>query len=318
VILIPDGRLAQVPWGALPGRKKGTYLLEDLAITEAPYGQHVAQTLTSPDPVGDSALLVGGIEYGAGEKWRALPGADTEVKRLEKLRPGERTVLLSGKGATKTRVQELARGRRYIHLATHGEFLDAGAGPGRDATRFLAADTASAGAMLDVTARNPLLLARLVFAGANRPAEAARPGQPAGNDGYLTAEEVMGMDLARAEMVVLSACDTGAGKVRTGEGVFSLQRAFHVAGSRSVVATLWSIPDLQTQALMERFYTNLWTRGLGKLEALREAQLWLLREGSTNALVPRGLKREYAPQANSDGRLRPYYWAAFVLSGDWR
>jgi CHAT domain-containing protein len=217
--------------------------------------------------------------------------------------------------------------------------------------------------LFDFTARNPLVLSKLVLAGANRPVATDSAGLPVGDDGFLTAEEVTGMDLSRNELVVLSACETGAGKVRGHEGVFSLQRAFHVAGSRAVVASLWAVDDRATQALMSRFYQNLWARaphgwvahtmagsiryqpeapargsppdprwrfGLewrvgdpsvqrsnqGKLEALREAQLWLLREGAKELGRPRGglVRPEPVPQ----GPLPPSYWAAFVLSGDWR
>ena len=144
-------------------------------------------------------------------------------------------------------------------------------------------------------------------------------GLPVGSDSYLTAEEVMGLDLSQTELVVLSACQTGTGKVRNGKGVFSLQRAFHVGGSRTVVATLWSIPDQPTQVLMERFYTNMWQKKMGKFDALKEAQQWMLREGRSHPGVRRGLDLEEVPlPGKKDGRLPPYSWAGFVLSGDWR
>jgi CHAT domain-containing protein len=143
-------------------------------------------------------------------------------------------------------------------------------------------------------------------------------GLPVGSDNYLTAEEVMGLDLRRTELVVLSACETGIGTIRGGEGVFSLQRAFHIGGARAVVASLWQIPDQATQALMIRFYKNLWSKHMSKLEALREAQIWMLREAVRQQEFARGLRREADSPGASDGGLPPYYWAAFVLSGDWR
>jgi CHAT domain-containing protein len=85
-----------------------------------------------------------------------------------------------------------------------------------------------------------------------------------------------------------------------------------------VVASLWAVPDDPTRVLMERFYRNLWGGNMARAAALREAQLWMLREGRADAGVARGLRRLGAPPPAADGRLPPYYWAAFALSGDWR
>ena len=140
-----------------------------------------------------------------------------------------------------------------------------------------------------------------------------RCGRDREEDGILTALEVSEMELPKLELVVLSACETGLGKGAGGEGLLGLQRAFQVAGARSVVASLWQVPDEATRMLMVRFYENLWDRKLPKLEALRQAQLWMLKEGGK-----RGLQREPPEGQAPAGRLPPYYWAGFVLSGDWR
>ena len=312
VIFIPDGRLAQMPWAALPGRRPDSYLLEDYALVEAPYGQYVARLLMDPAPQGESFLAVGGIDYGPGGKWPYLKGTADEVEQLLALRPGKETVRVVGDAATKPHVRELLPGRRYIHLATHGQFLDPE--QTRDGMRV------TEGSYFDASARNPLLSSMLVFAGANRPALNDGQGLPAGSDSFLTAEEVTGMDLTGTELVVLSACETGLGKVRSGEGVFSLQRAFHVGGSRAVVSSLWKVPDRATQALMGRFYSNLWQGKMSKVEALREAQSWLLHEGKKQAGSSRGIDLSDEPlePANSHASMPPFFWAAFVLSGDWR
>jgi CHAT domain-containing protein len=315
-ILIPDGRLAQIPWAALPGKAPNTYLLEDFDLAQASYGQQVARILSDEPADGKGFLLVGGVDFGPVGKWSYLKGTAAEAEHLAKLRPGAETLRLSGKTATKSRLAEALPGRRYVHLATHGDYLDPGPG-GRG--RIRATDSFAGSALFDVSARNPFLLSMLVLAGANEPAQIDERGLPVGGDGYLTAEEVMGLDLTQTELVVLSACQTGTGKIRNGEGVFSLQRAFHVGGSRTVAATLWSIPDQPTQVLMERFYTNMWQKKMGKLAALIEAQKWMLREGRSHPGVQRGLDLDNVPMpAQKDGRLPPFYWAAFVLSGDWR
>jgi CHAT domain-containing protein len=155
-----------------------------------------------------------------------------------------------------------------------------------------------------------LVLSGIVLAGANRE---PRPGQ---EDGILTALEVNELDLAGCELAVLSACETGLGKSAGGEGLLGLQRAFQVAGARSVVASLWRVPDKATRDLMMDFYGKLWDRKrpLAKVEALRQAQLAMLREGAKRGMVRRD-KKEKLP---AGGKLPPEYWAAFVLSGDWR
>jgi CHAT domain-containing protein len=114
----------------------------------------------------------------------------------------------------------------------------------------------------------------------------------------MTAEKVASIDLAGCELAVLSACETGLGATAGGEGVLGLQRAFHQAGCRTVVASLWRVDDAATRALMGRFCTNLWARKQPPLEALREAQLSVLDD----------------PVYRDEGG--PRLWAAWVLSGD--
>ena len=154
----------------------------------------------------------------------------------------------------------------------------------------------------------PGLLSGLVLAGANRAPDADH------DDGILTAAEVESLDLRGVDLALLSACETGLGNVAGGEGLLGLQRAFQVAGARSVVASLWQVSDDATRALMERFYDNLWQKDLSRLEALREAQLWMLKEGQHRALV----RTDQPATDNELRRTPPFYWAAFVLSGDWR
>jgi CHAT domain-containing protein len=110
--------------------------------------------------------------------------------------------------------------------------------------------------------------------------------------------------------VVLSACETGRGRVAGGEGVLGLQRAFQLAGARSVVASLWKLRDEETHQLMREFYRRVWQKEpMSKAEALRQAQLWMLDNWKA-----RGTLERAAPE----GPPLPYLWAAFVLSGDWR
>ncbi len=187
------------------------------------------------------------------------------------------------------------RSPRILHLATHGffladqkrdpnkEFRDLGALPGQA--------SGGSGRLSGAGLENPLLRSGLALAGANTwlkngalPAEA--------EDGLLTAEDVTGLDLLDTDLVVLSACETGLGQIQVGEGVFGLRRAFVLAGAKTLVMSLWKVPDQQTQELMEDFYRSL-LNGKPRAEALREAQL---------ALKAR--------------RPEPLYWGAFICQGD--
>jgi CHAT domain-containing protein len=170
----------------------------------------------------------------------------------------------------------------------------------------------------DISGFHPGLLSGIALAGANQ--KNALDGE---SDGILSAEEVATLSLDGVQLVTLSACETGLGKVAGGEGLLGLQRAFQVAGADTVLATLWKIPDQTTRRLMERYYQNLWLRGMGKFDALREAQLWILREGAAHETaeseVAQRAKDQIKPARNSaTQRVSPYYWAGFVLSGDWR
>jgi CHAT domain-containing protein len=130
-----------------------------------------------------------------------------------------------------------------------------------------------------------------------------------GDDGILTAAELATMDLRSVDVAVLSGCETGLGEAHAGEGSFGMQRALQMAGVGTTVGSLWTVSDEKTNLLMQRFYRNLWSGNLTKLQALREAQLWMLNTGG----------REDSPQsASAAKRLSPHYWAGFMLSGDWR
>lgn len=97
-------------------------------------------------------------------------------------------------------------------------------------------------------------------------------------------------------------------------GLLGVQRAFQVAGTGTTVASLWKVDDLQTTALMKRFYFNLWKQEMSRLDALREAQLWMLKEGPRRDVRLRAQDPAEEPSTRSP----PYYWGSFVLSGDWR
>ncbi|HEX5105226.1 MAG TPA: CHAT domain-containing protein, partial [Pirellulaceae bacterium] len=332
IYLVPDGRLSSVPWAALPGKARGTVLLEQFAIALVPHGQFLLQRLTPYQPAADLSrvLAVGNPDFGASgdasrDNWPRLPGTQQELGEIAAFAGGRATVI-SGTDATTDRVlRELPRAS-LAHLATHGFFADA------ELRSFLQLDAETfaerdrgVGLRTSVVERNPLLLSGLALAGANQSNGDEMPQAPSG---ILTAETIAGLPLDKLYLAVLSACDTGLGDVAGGEGVFGLQRAFHQAGAQNVVASLWKVNDESTAALMRLFYYNLWEEKLPPLEALRRAQITLYRgPDQINALATttRGpnfnkvvkLVEGRAVRENPE-RSPPRVWAAFVLSGPGR
>jgi CHAT domain-containing protein len=155
-----------------------------------------------------------------------------------------------------------------------------------------------------VSTDNPLLRSGLALAGANL------DGAASGDSGILTAMEASGLNLWGTKLVTLSACDTGIGEVRNGEGVYGLRRAFVLAGAESLVMSLWPVSDYVTRQMMTAYYAGL-RAGLGRGDALREARLAMLRRTSA-ASGPRSSSSSTHPHRH------PYYWASFIQSGDWR
>jgi CHAT domain-containing protein/tetratricopeptide (TPR) repeat protein len=340
VLLAPDGALTRLPWAALPGARPGTVLLEDYALGIVPHGPFLlAQRGRSPVEQGPGLLLVlGDVNYGrppaladgtaepAGfahlaqrgaslPSWPDLPGTSREIDQVV-ARAGPRPVC-SRRGVAASAAQLLADlpRARWVHLATHGFFADARMRSVLQVDpqlfeQFGFRERAAAGA------RNPFVLSGLVLAGANQPPPADAPDLAPGDGGLVTADAIAVLPLEGLELAVLSACETGLGEVAGGEGVFGLQRAFHRAGARTVLASLWRVDDEATQKLMNHFYENLWHRRLGKLEALRQAQLHLRRGDGARSRERGPGVLEPAPDGAFVARAHPRLWAAWVLSGD--
>ena len=229
---------------------------------------------------------------------------DCAQGRLGGSEPPEPSLVLSGAAATKAAAVRAVAGRRVVHFATHGFFLGSSCDPPSPLRGFGAtsrpANTRGVGGLVAAstkrpTVENPLLLAGLAFAGANRETGARR------TNAILTAEEVVGLNLQGAEWAVLSACDTGLGEIKAGEGVFGLRRAFQIAGVRTVIMSLWSVEDQATRMWMRALYEGRLRQHLTTAKAVRAAGLRVLAERRTRGLGA-----------------HPFYWAAFVAAGDWR
>jgi CHAT domain-containing protein len=235
-------------------------------------------------------------------KWEPLPATKDEVRDVARILAGrEPAVVLTGPEASKARLEALARGKRVLHLATHGFFLDAPCVRSLPGTRGIGglAERAAAppvGPLPRSVREESLLLSGLVLAGANRAAEGPRGL----DDGILTAEEIVALDLRGVDLVVLSACSTGRGRAQVGEGLFGLRRVLELAGARTVVTSLWPVPDRRARSWMGDFYRAFRT-GAGPGKAARSASLAALKR----------LRKERLPE-------HPYAWAGFLAAGDWR
>jgi CHAT domain-containing protein len=248
-----------------------------------------------------------------------LPGTAAELEQLRRVSSHRDVVILRGNQATVQRVLNELPNSRWAHIATHGFFVD----PNLNAKLHLAAGQTYLPQLTvnatreSVLSRNPFILSGLVLAQANSPvnSESQDPWQAAPS--LLTAESIATIDCSNLELVVLSACETARGDQQPGDGVFGLQCAFHLAGTRNVIASLWKIDDRAAHQLMNAFYQYLWKDNLSPLEALRQAQLDLMEVGG-NSAVTRGPRLSTTVRNSTGSELTSYnavHWAGFVLSG---
>lgn len=290
VFVVPDGVLNLIPFGSLPSG--AGYLVERgplvhflsserdllpnnseekktglLAIGGPSF--EVAQAEAPP-----AKLRGGSVQCDAVNKlqFQPLPGSLHEVTEIcadwKRWNPWEPDQLLTGEGATRWRFLRSAQESRVLHIATHAFVLDQSCGNG-----------------------NPLLHSGLVFAGANTSPTA----------GILTAQQIASLDLNGVDWAVLSACNTGNGPLRDGEGVMGLQRSFRVAGARSVIMALWPVDDTVTREFMHTLYMEHYGRHASTAESVWRSARILLRT------------------RRSEGKsTHPWYWAGFVGAGAWQ
>jgi CHAT domain-containing protein len=236
-----------------------------------------------------------------GMQFEALTASAREVGEVTALwqRPGRTlrgaensAVRLTGVAASESAFKQQAQGKRVLHLATHGFFLG-----DKCASALETSQKPRGEGLASLTGENPLLLSGFALAGANH-RQAAGPDE---EDGILTAEEIAALDLGSVEWAVLSACDTGIGEVRAGEGVLGLRRAFEVAGARTLIMSLWPVEDQVAREWMGRLYRGRLVHGLTTMDAVHQANLKTLSQRRAKGLTT-----------------HPFYWAGFVAAGDWR
>lgn len=309
LLISPDGSLNLIPFEALIDAQ-GRYLIEDYLITYVSSGRDLLR-LQIPRPAQGSSLVIADPLFGEPDSrqtdqleirtqqgrvtqgttsandlssvyFAPLAGAAAEARAIKSLFPEIKTLLREQ--ATESSLKQ-STAPLILHIATHGFFLN------ESPANQIA--SANLGATRAISVRavigNPLLRSGLAFAGANLRKDATR------DDGLLTALEASGLNLWGTKLVTLSACDTGLGEIQNGEGVYGLRRAFVLAGTETLVMSLWPVSDYVTRELMTNYYRGL-RQGLGRGEALREVQLSMLKRR---------------------GREHAFYWASFIQSGEW-
>ncbi|MCX5830995.1 MAG: tetratricopeptide repeat protein [Deltaproteobacteria bacterium] len=314
IFLSPDGSLNLIPFEVLRD-DKGRYLIETHTFHYVSAGRDIAGYGMIKEK-GRKALLIGDPDFNLaakqtdGEKekpvtrsrqmqgltFSRLPGTKEEVEAIAAIMGRSDSDTYTGETARES-VLLRKESPRILHLATHGFFLS-----DQDWSSLM--DEKSRGINIigkdklpskkPVSIENPFLRAGLALAGANR--SLAQEGTM---DGVLTGEKILGLNLRGTDMVVLSACETGVGDVKNGEGVYGLRRAFTQAGAKSLVMSLWEVPDRETKELMVSFYENLQSGKVNRAEALRHA----------------ALKQREVVKARY-GYDNPYYWGAFVFLGE--
>jgi CHAT domain-containing protein/Tfp pilus assembly protein PilF len=319
LLISPDGELNLVPFAAMVDEHRH-YLIQNFSITYLSSGRDLLRMRVASEAgskpyvianplFGDGPLMVKASlsKAGRGARRRSitsgndlseiyfapLDGTAQEAQSIKTMFP--EASVLTGSQATESALKTVVA-PRILHIATHGFFLSTApatlvsqsANP--PAKAYSSMQTGSTRAIrASTTVTNPLLRSGLALAGANL------RHQNEIDDGILTALEASGLNLWGTKLVVLSACNTGIGEVRNGEGVYGLRRAFLLAGAESLVMSLWPASDYTTRELMTGYYRNL-KAGMGRGAALRQVQLDMLRHNP---------------------KLHPFYWANFIQNGEW-
>jgi CHAT domain-containing protein/Tfp pilus assembly protein PilF len=327
LLISPDGDLHLIPFEVLQG-PNGKYLIEEFSINYVA-ASHEILGFGEIIPQGEDNIIIGDPDFDMkaqeekpnpsdspsekiskhGASRRSVDLADFRFKRLPHTKEEALSVqsflgkgkamLYTGREARESVLRQ-CRGPRILHLATHGFFLRDQQRPKVEPYQIALEPRPVSDVFeqpgADKLFENPMIRSGIALAGANSSLSAFE-GQD--EDGILTAEEILGLSLRGTDMVVLSACDTGLGDLRNGEGVFGLRRAFTLAGAKSLVMSLWSVPDEETQELMAQFYKNLQTSGMDRCQALRQAML-----------------KEMQVVEERYGSAYPLCWGGFVFVGD--
>lgn len=291
----PSGLLHKVSFAAL-SNADARFLVDNYKLNMLTSTALVAKETHSPVDKEIHVSLFGGIDYSIKDTtyspFNYLEGTLSETDQLDRTfeRNGIKVNYIKAKTATKEEFKTLAANSAIIHIATHGFFFpepEIIKAEEHKTNEDIVSRSASRSAMKNyIHNDNPLMRSGLVFAGVNDYWNGIV--ENVDSNGVLTALEVVNIDLRKNKLVVLSACETGLGDIKDGEGVYGLQRAFKMAGTENIIMSLWQVPDQETAEFMNTFYDLLLT-GRNINQAFTETQ--------------NQMKKKYDP----------YYWAAFVL-----
>jgi CHAT domain-containing protein/tetratricopeptide (TPR) repeat protein len=349
LLLSPDGGLNLVPFQILPIDETGQQLLMDeYTISYLSAGRDILRSKIQTTRPASTPLVIADPDFDLVDL-RArhvvpLPPQltpdllNTLANKPFKEAPGTR---LLGEGVAKMLQVSPYLGKEALEshlttsecpnillIATHGVFLpDSPHSPPQPPLLRGEQDWFSFNRLSGGKVENPMLRSGLAFAGANTWLKGGTLPPNAGK-GLVFAQDVAALDLWATELAVLSACNTAIGDIKIGEGVFGLRRAFAVAGAKTLVMSLWSVPDRATALLMQHFFTNL-HEGLGRAEALQEAQNYIrtitvkdlqqsdLGQKVLDELVEKNLLPQDLQFCQSDKPLaHPFFWGAWVCQGD--
>ncbi len=280
IIIVPDDELFFFPFELLVSQYNGKtvrYLIEDHPISYIPAASLLDPALQNEETAANGLLAFGNPDFGSPDDGGILPRISSLLRGKSKLRNQKfarlpyaedevkaiasqfkRSMIFTGKNATESNFKKMAADFKLIHLATH-----------------------------NITDDQQPMYSKIVF---------ARGDEHNGEDGYLQTYEIFDLKL-HANLVTLSGCDTGLGKLRRGEGIIGMTRAFFYAGAASLLVSLWPVNDESTARLMTLFYANL-RMGMSKSRALQQAKIAMIHSG--------------------DWQQNPFYWGPFILIGDWK
>lgn len=307
----PSGLLSAISFNAIKAGNKSLSDIYDMRLVSST--SEIIEIKNKKQTRSKDAVIYGGIKYDVSDEvlmaeargythganssesfrgsdltrgsWGFLPGTKEEAETVNNTlkKAGISTTLLVGESANEESFKALSQKRtNFLHIATHGFFL-------QDSKDIIMNQFVLNNSNVDIDrALSPMQLTGLLFAGANRAWKNSKV-IPGIEDGILTADEISQIDLRGTEVVVLSACTTGLGEFGSPEGVYGLQRAFKLAGVKSIIMSLWEVSDEVTSKLMQVFYEKV-THGIEIHQAFRTAQFELKKQ-------------------NDD----PFEWAGFVL-----
>jgi CHAT domain-containing protein len=286
----PDGVYNQINLNTLYNSSLNKYLIDEVELVYLTNTADLLKTYKTPSLTSTGILfgrpdydflqpvtpraMADGKEYGKrniladdlvelkNQDFEDLPGTETEIGTIEKALVSRKIEVRTYKGTdAREEMVKSVSNPSLLHIATHGFFVD-------DAASQI----------------NPMIRSGLVLAGVKN------QGVESGDDGILTAYEATNLNLEQTSLVALSACETGLGEIRNGEGVYGLQRAIIVAGAHNLLMSLWKVDDTATATLMSDFYEN-WNFDDNQT-VFRKAQM--------------ELRKKYP---------EPYYWGAFIMLG---